>query len=214
MTNCRVMVVDENAGFRDVIVSLIAERGFEAYPAADGIDALRQIYDVMPSVIVADAILPDISGFRFLPFVRRRFPAIGVIAMRGESTSVFQPTEVVADEVFPKEPANFDRLLQSVEELARGAAQELEARRSHVRLIEIAEGEVTRIGSGQCTLCEVLLRSVKKALLNSVLAVSWERSRNQDTETAAEVGAAERTLDRALNDLNAHKTEMHFEKAD
>jgi two-component system, OmpR family, response regulator len=120
MSSGRVMVVDENPGFRNVIVNLIAEHGFETFPAADGIDALRQIYDVMPNVIVADAVLSDLSGFRFLPFVRRRFPNIRVIAMKGESTSAFQPTEVVADKIFPKCSFNLERFLQVVEELADG----------------------------------------------------------------------------------------------
>lgn len=121
MSNCRVMIVDENPRFRKEIVSLIAANGFEAYPAADGIDALRQIYDIKPSVIVADAVLPDLSGFRFLPFVRRRFPDIGVIAMKDEEeTDALLPTEVVADKVCPKTPLNQHHFLQLLDELKAG----------------------------------------------------------------------------------------------
>lgn len=123
MSNCRVMVVDENPWFRKAMVGFIAERGFEAFPAADGIDALRQIYDVKPNVIVADAVLPDLSGFRLLPFVRRRFPAISVIAIKGESTSGDQAGEVLADRVLPKNPFNIERFLQLIEELSNGSTR-------------------------------------------------------------------------------------------
>lgn len=120
MSTCRVMIVDENPGFRKKIVSLIAASGFEAYPAADGIDALRQIYDIRPNVIIADAVLPDLSGFRFLPFVRRRFPDIGVIAMKGEEANYLPPTEVIADKVCRKTPLNQNHFLQLLDELAAG----------------------------------------------------------------------------------------------
>lgn len=123
MSNCRVMVVDENPKFRNAIMGLIAERGFEAYPAADGIDALRQIYDVKPEVIVADAVLSDLSGFKFLPFVRRRFPNIGVIAMKEEGIRALPHTEVIADEVCSKAPLDLTHFLGLLDELSNGTAR-------------------------------------------------------------------------------------------
>lgn len=207
--NCRVMVVDENAAFRNVIVNVIAQRGFEAYPAADGIDALRQIYEVMPKVIVADAVLPDLSGFRFLPFVRRRFPDIAVIAMKGESNA-YNSGAVIADKVFHKNPFNLDRFLQSIEELSKDGRQSRcrDPRCSHQRMIEAAENEVARMGSQQCAGCETLLRLVNEALLNSLLTVTWQNT-NPEEASQEQAESAERMLGRALGDLNAHKREAH-----
>jgi len=115
MSKLRVMVVHEHKEFREEIYHLMVDMGFEAFPAADGIDALRQIYDVKPQLIVSDAGLSDLSGFQFLPFVKRRFPSIAVIALGSVTNDKQKP--VVADMLLPKQPWDPDRLLGSIEEL-------------------------------------------------------------------------------------------------
>ncbi len=118
MSKFRVMVVDEHQGFRETIARLMSEHGYEAFPAADGIDALRQIYDVQPQLIVSDAGLANLSGFEFLPFVKRRFPAIGVIALKPkEKNEQAERSGAVADKLLPKQPLNPKELLGSVAEL-------------------------------------------------------------------------------------------------
>lgn len=107
------MVVSEQPSFREEVAKLIEEQGLESYPAADGIDALRQIYHVRPRVIVSDASLSRLSGFEFLPFVRRRFPAVGVIAV-GASESVHVEERPVADLLVAKDPWNPERLIDLV----------------------------------------------------------------------------------------------------
>lgn len=121
----RVMVVDEDPKFRNIIASTIADRGFEVFPAADSIDALRQIYQVNPDVIVFDADVRDLCGFRFLPFVRRRFPNIGVIALCAQSSRTADLQDVVADEILQRTPFNggdFVRLLEEFSERRFGRA--------------------------------------------------------------------------------------------
>jgi CheY-like chemotaxis protein len=117
MTKFRVMVVDEHQGFREAVSRLMSEQGYEAYPAADGIDALRQIYEVKPQLIVSDAGLANLSGFEFLPFVKRRFPSIGVIALEGQQNQQTKRSSAVADKLLPKQPLNPKALLGSAEEL-------------------------------------------------------------------------------------------------
>ncbi|MDT8067596.1 MAG: response regulator [Terriglobia bacterium] len=104
MSGKRVMVVCEQPTFREELAKLIEDHGLESYPAADGIDALRQIYHVRPRVIVSDAALSRLSGFEFLPFVRRRFPKVGVIAVADEAES--REEKPVADLLVPKSPWN------------------------------------------------------------------------------------------------------------
>jgi CheY-like chemotaxis protein len=110
------MVVCEQPALRDEIAQLIEDHGLESYPAADGIDALRQIYHVRPQVIVSDAALSQLSGFQFLPFVRRRFPTAGVIAL-GTSESGYHEAPPVADMLVPKNPWNPERFIGHVHQL-------------------------------------------------------------------------------------------------
>ncbi len=116
MSGERVMVVSEQPSFREEITRLIEDHGMESYPAADGIDALRQIYHVRPRVIVSDAALSRISGFEFLPFVRRRFPAAAVIAV-GTADKIYDDEKPVADLLVPREPWNPDRFMRHVHQM-------------------------------------------------------------------------------------------------
>lgn len=126
MSRMRVMVVDEQEEFREMVSSLLEGQGYETYPAADGIDALRQIYQVMPRLIVADAELANLSGFEFLPFVRRRFPFMRVIGLQDAGQG--GPRRFVPDAVLPKRPWNGEALLEAAEEvLSREAYVETEA---------------------------------------------------------------------------------------
>ena len=112
----RVMVVCEQTSFRDEITKLIEEHGLESYAAADGIDALRQIYHVRPRVIVTDAALSRLSGFEFLPFVRRRFPKVGVIAV-GTTEATYHDESPVADVLVPRNPWNPERFIAQVRQM-------------------------------------------------------------------------------------------------
>jgi CheY-like chemotaxis protein len=112
----RVMVVCEQPSFREEVAKLIEEHGLESYAAADGIDALRQIYHVRPRVIVTDAALSRLSGFEFLPFVRRRFPKVGVIAV-GATEAAYQDGSPVADVLVPRNPWNPERFIAQLRQV-------------------------------------------------------------------------------------------------
>jgi len=87
------------------MIDLLKKWHFEAFPAGDSVDALRQIYHVSPHVVVTDAELGNCAGFELSPFLRRRFPEVGVIALVREPN----PTKYLldgpfADEVVPIRP--------------------------------------------------------------------------------------------------------------
>ena len=116
MSGERIMVVCEEPALRESITELIEQQGLESYPAGDGIDALRQIYHVRPQVIISDAALSRLSGFEFLPFVRRRFPKVGVIAL-GSPEANYHEASPLADMTVPKHPWNPERFIRHVKQL-------------------------------------------------------------------------------------------------
>ena len=69
-----------------------------------------------PQVIVSDSALSQLSGFQFLPFVRRRFPTAGVIAL-GTSEGGYNEATPVADMLVPKHPWNPERFIGHVHQL-------------------------------------------------------------------------------------------------
>src|SRR2546430_16881232 len=61
----RVLVVEDDPDTRRMLVSAIADEGFEPISALDGDHALRTALAVQPSAIVLDLMLPEHDGEEF-----------------------------------------------------------------------------------------------------------------------------------------------------
>jgi CheY-like chemotaxis protein len=78
-----VLVVDDDESVRLVFAELLDRHGYHVTTAENGFDGLLQLKHALPDVIISDLNMPRMSGFEFLSVVRRRFPAIPVIASSG-----------------------------------------------------------------------------------------------------------------------------------
>jgi CheY-like chemotaxis protein len=105
--------------------NVLAGIGFRVRLAEDGIAALREIRNDVPSILVSDLNMPGMSGFELLSVVRRRFPSIHVIAMSGFFTGDEVPSGVAADAFFQKGSsiACLLRLLGNVQQKSRHSLQ-------------------------------------------------------------------------------------------
>ncbi len=66
----KIMVVDDSISIRQVISRLVADQGWEAQTAKDGIDALEKLREGRPDLIVLDIEMPRMNGFEFLGAVK------------------------------------------------------------------------------------------------------------------------------------------------
>jgi len=115
-----VLVVDDDDGVRDSIGLILLAAGYDVSMASGGFDALLQLKQKIPAVIVSDLNMPEMSGFEFLSVVRRRFPEILVIAMSGAyPTGDVIPGGVIADAFYAKGRNSPQLLLSTMAELAR-----------------------------------------------------------------------------------------------
>jgi chemosensory pili system protein ChpA (sensor histidine kinase/response regulator) len=58
-----VMVVDDSLTVRKITGRLLAREGYQVLVAKDGVEALEQLLDVVPDVILADIEMPRMDGF-------------------------------------------------------------------------------------------------------------------------------------------------------
>lgn len=58
----RVLIVDDNAGFRDALRDVLGAEGYEVADAPDGEAALRLLSEVRPHVVLMDVNMPGMSG--------------------------------------------------------------------------------------------------------------------------------------------------------
>jgi chemosensory pili system protein ChpA (sensor histidine kinase/response regulator) len=62
----RILVVDDSVSIRQVISRLMAEQGWRAETARDGVEALDRIREFGPDLIVLDIEMPRMNGYEFL----------------------------------------------------------------------------------------------------------------------------------------------------
>ncbi|HEX7466300.1 MAG TPA: response regulator, partial [Usitatibacter sp.] len=68
--NPLVMVVDDSLTVRKIMGRMLTREGYEVASAKDGVDALQQLQDMKPDLILLDVEMPRMDGFEFARNVR------------------------------------------------------------------------------------------------------------------------------------------------
>ena len=119
----KILVVDDDEAVRETLIMVLQSEGYDVNTAIHGFDALLQMKRTVPSIVISDLNMPQMSGFELLSVVRRRFPKVSVIAMSGAYHSGDAiPGGVIADAFYSKGHSNPDALLLTVAELIRTSA--------------------------------------------------------------------------------------------
>jgi CheY-like chemotaxis protein len=79
----KILLVDDNAVVRDMLVDLVGSLGYVADAASGGAEALalfdRNRYDI----VLTDLLMPGMSGWEVLAAVRQRDPRMPVVIITG-----------------------------------------------------------------------------------------------------------------------------------
>jgi len=65
-TGHRVLIVDDEEGFRDGVADLLGMEGYEVSVARDAVEAVRVLPEFRPEVILLDLRMPHLDGEGFL----------------------------------------------------------------------------------------------------------------------------------------------------
>ena len=113
----RVLLVDDDEQLLSTAAAILTDAGFDVRTAHDGFHALAVMRQGgVPELLVSDLKMPNMSGFELLTVVRKRFPAVSVIAMSGDFTPVTPPA-VLADVFLDKGDGALQKLVSSAREL-------------------------------------------------------------------------------------------------
>ncbi|ANQ84657.1 putative signaling protein [Azoarcus olearius] len=66
----RILVVDDHASNRELIVTLAGYAGHEALEASDGADALALVREHHPDLVICDILMPTMDGYEFVRQLR------------------------------------------------------------------------------------------------------------------------------------------------
>ncbi len=128
-----VLVVEDDPALGDVMLTALKDDGLDAKLAHDGDEAMRDVDDLSPSVMVLDLMMPKRDGFSVLRELRAdgrisHLPVIVVTAIFGMSERLYA-TELGAADYVTK-PFELDDLISRVRALLSPA----------IRVIRFAHG--------------------------------------------------------------------------
>ncbi len=86
-----ILIVDDDAGFRESLIQVLREAGYNTLAAADGRTAAAAIENLEAGIdlMVVDLCLPDMNGIEIIEAVARRKTGIKIIAASGVFDDVF-----------------------------------------------------------------------------------------------------------------------------
>ena len=152
----RVLVVDDNAGFRDSLVSLLDTDDLMVVgQAGNGADALLLIASTAPDVVLMDVRMPTMDGIETTRRLKAMDPSIGIVALTGlEDQRAVRDMLVAGASGYVLKDSDGDEILNAVREAATGGGiispqltptvieeltEALERERQRTRQLEIAQ---------------------------------------------------------------------------
>jgi CheY-like chemotaxis protein len=98
----KLLIVDDDPALLASFAEFLLERGYAVRTASNGFEALAEIHDSLPDILLSDLNMPRMSGFDLLAVVSRRFPNVRLIAMAGTFTELQKTFDATAHCVFHK----------------------------------------------------------------------------------------------------------------
>ena len=117
----RILIVDDESDFIELVQYRLAGLGCEFIVANNGVQALSQARQFKPSLILLDILLPDLDGLSVCEILRRQpsTKKIPIIFMSALSSEVTRRTVAMqADDFFTK-PLDLERLQLRITELLK-----------------------------------------------------------------------------------------------
>ena len=169
----RILVIDDNSGVRRLLDEYLSEQGYSVLHASDGREALDQLQEASPDLLLLDVMMPKLNGFQVISRIRRSssVPIIMLTAKRHE-IDVVRGFELGADDYIVK-PFLMRELLMRVRAVLRRTVPASSTESlctvgvitldKNKRLVTVDEGEVDLTAVEFCLL-ERLLESSEHTL--------------------------------------------------
>jgi DNA-binding NtrC family response regulator len=116
-TGPRVLLVDDEEKFLDVLSQRLGTRGIHAETSTSGEEALVKIKNRNFDAIVLDVMMPGIGGIETLKRIRKEYPELQIIMLTGQGTvgkAVEAMNEGAMD--FMEKPADINKLMDKISE--------------------------------------------------------------------------------------------------
>ena len=126
-----IMVVDDEAGVRDLLADALKLAGFNSITASDGMNALTQLRSHKPDLLIVDINMPLMDGFDLIERIRSTgdtTPAL-MLSARGDKADITRGLSLGADDYVTK-PFGLEELILRIKAILRRSRVSIEASRN------------------------------------------------------------------------------------
>ncbi len=152
----RVLVVDDNDGFRESLASLLDGGDTEVVgQATTGLEALEMVRRLAPDVVLMDVRMPEMDGIEATRRLKASRPSIGIVALTGlDEQRAVRDMLVAGATGYVLKDADGDEIVHAIRRAAEGGAvlsaavtpsvideltESLERERLRTRQLEVAQ---------------------------------------------------------------------------
>ena len=120
----RVLVVDDNAGFRESLLSLLDAGDLDVVgEVGSGLEAIELVPGLGVDVILMDVRMPGMDGIETTRLLKERFPEIGIVALSShEDQEIVREMLVAGATGYVLKDSDGDDILNAVHQAAEGGA--------------------------------------------------------------------------------------------
>lgn len=138
----RVLLVDDEKEFTDVLAERLATRDFEVTKTLSGDEALAQINEKAIDVVILDVLMPGKDGVTTLRGIKQLKPLIEVIMLTGHATveSGVEGMKLGAYDYLMKPTETKDLVEKIVKAYKRKVEQEERIRQAEIERIMLRRG--------------------------------------------------------------------------
>ena len=113
----KIMIVDDEEDFREMINLMMQKEGFETEMAEDGADFLKKIGSFQPDIVILDVMMPGLTTLEILEKLKEKQSKPKIILLtvvrfsEDEKEKIFEMGNIVD---YIKKPFDMDNLMASV----------------------------------------------------------------------------------------------------
>ena len=152
-----ILIVDDEASIVQSLSGLLLDEGFEISTASNGYEALQQIENEVPDLILLDIWMPGLDGIETLKEIKARYPQVQVVMITGHGTieTAVQATKYGAYD-FIEKPLSIDKVIVAINNALN--FRRLEEENRYLRKKTIEKHSIT----GDCEPIKLLRQGIAK----------------------------------------------------
>ena len=119
MKKAKILLVEDNPDSCSYLTQLLRVKGYEVLTAGDGLEALREIQNYNPDIIVSDIMMPKADGIQLVKALRStpKYRTLPVLVVSAYGSGNLKEALLAGANAAMRKPINFNHFFESLDNL-------------------------------------------------------------------------------------------------